>query len=294
MPVMVSFGPVVALLFNAAVWGCAWWPLRILQGMGLHPVWATTLVYLAPVAGLLALRSSPAPQQVLRSRGWLLLMAAGVYSAASNWAVVEGPVLRAVLLIYLMPVWTLLLAAWLLREAVGVASFLRILASFSGAAVILVPGSAAWTWPHGMADGLAIIAGFAGALCTVLVRRDGRVGNGGDMALMMLCGPLLTCACLSLTLSLGTRVPWPTSIPALGWAVLIILGTLIYLANAAFHFGARHLPTNITSVILLAEVLFAAISTSALGEGTPTARTLVGAGLIVSAAAWATADRRTG
>ena len=48
---------VLALVLNAFVWGVSWWPLRQLQGHGLHPLWATALVYAVVVTGLLTLRS---------------------------------------------------------------------------------------------------------------------------------------------------------------------------------------------------------------------------------------------
>jgi hypothetical protein len=34
-----------ALVFNAFVWGTSWWPLRSLQDQGLHPLWATALIF---------------------------------------------------------------------------------------------------------------------------------------------------------------------------------------------------------------------------------------------------------
>ena len=37
--------PSLALVINAFIWGVSWWPLRELQGYGLHPLWATALVY---------------------------------------------------------------------------------------------------------------------------------------------------------------------------------------------------------------------------------------------------------
>ena len=48
--------PALALVFNAFVWGVSWWPFRALQDHGLHPLWATALVYLVSLACLLALR----------------------------------------------------------------------------------------------------------------------------------------------------------------------------------------------------------------------------------------------
>ena len=35
----------LALVFNAFVWGTSWWPLRRLQEAGLHPLWATTIIF---------------------------------------------------------------------------------------------------------------------------------------------------------------------------------------------------------------------------------------------------------
>ena len=37
--------PVMALLLNALVWGVSWWPFRQLAALGLHPLWATALIY---------------------------------------------------------------------------------------------------------------------------------------------------------------------------------------------------------------------------------------------------------
>ena len=40
-----SWGPVLGLLFNALVFGLSWWPLREMQALGLHPLWATAFMY---------------------------------------------------------------------------------------------------------------------------------------------------------------------------------------------------------------------------------------------------------
>src|SRR5260370_9200089 len=48
--------PVLALLFNTLVWGLAWWPFRAMHEAGLHPLWATALMYALVLAGLVALR----------------------------------------------------------------------------------------------------------------------------------------------------------------------------------------------------------------------------------------------
>ena len=47
--------PVLALLSNAFIWGLAWWPFRVMHGAGLHPLWATAVMYCGVLALLLAL-----------------------------------------------------------------------------------------------------------------------------------------------------------------------------------------------------------------------------------------------
>ncbi len=42
MPNLLS---ILALVLNALVWGVSWWPFRQLHAAGLHPLWATALMY---------------------------------------------------------------------------------------------------------------------------------------------------------------------------------------------------------------------------------------------------------
>lgn len=48
--------PVLALLFNTLVWGLAWWPFRAMHEAGLHPLWATALMYALVLVSLVLLR----------------------------------------------------------------------------------------------------------------------------------------------------------------------------------------------------------------------------------------------
>ncbi|MBC7718155.1 MAG: EamA family transporter, partial [Pseudorhodobacter sp.] len=72
MPAVRFNLPALALLFNALVWGASWWPFRQLQGMGLHPLWATVLIYSIAVTLIVALRPK-ACREVLRTPSlWVL------------------------------------------------------------------------------------------------------------------------------------------------------------------------------------------------------------------------------
>jgi drug/metabolite transporter (DMT)-like permease len=65
---------VLALLFNAFVWGVSWWPLRRLEQAGVHPLWATALIYLLALGCTVlsarrAGRAAPAPRPVAAGAG---------------------------------------------------------------------------------------------------------------------------------------------------------------------------------------------------------------------------------
>ncbi|MCQ9895217.1 DMT family transporter, partial [Staphylococcus aureus] len=64
---------------------------------------------------------------------------AGSNNIAFNWAVTIGDVVRVVLLFYLMPAWSVLLAWRLLGERPTPAALTRLLLAFGGVALVLVP-----------------------------------------------------------------------------------------------------------------------------------------------------------
>ena len=54
--------PVLALTLNALVWGTSWWPFRRLEDVGLHPLWATVLIYALAVGIIVAVRPRDDPR----------------------------------------------------------------------------------------------------------------------------------------------------------------------------------------------------------------------------------------
>src|SRR3954463_8819838 len=90
--------PILALIVNAFVWGTSWWPFRWLQAHGLHPLWATVLVYALAVMVIGLLRPRAFAQVARTPALWVLVLASGVTNAGFNWGVVVGDVVRVVLL----------------------------------------------------------------------------------------------------------------------------------------------------------------------------------------------------
>lgn len=276
-------GPVLCLVFNALVWGLAWWPLRRLQSLGLHPLWATVLVFVLAVGLIVALRPG-ALRQVLRTPAlWVLVVASGTTNAAFNWAMVIGDVVRVVLLFYVMPLWAVLLARLLLGEALTRAAALRVALALSGAAVVLWPEGGGWPLPATLADALGLIGGFSFALNNVMLRREAAQPEEGR-ALAMFGGGVIVAGALAGTLALQGTVPWPPA-PAASWLGGVLALSLLFLAsNLALQFGAARLPANVTAVVMLTEVVFAAASAHLLGGGAFTPSLWAGGALIIGAA----------
>jgi drug/metabolite transporter (DMT)-like permease len=294
--------PILALLLNALTWGLAWWPLRRLQASGLHPLWATVLIYgLALVA--LTLWRPQAWRALWRERAlWWLVLASGTTNACFNWGVTSGDVVRVVLLFYLMPLWAALLARPLLGEVLGAAQIARAGLALAGAAVVLwpsgdsgAPGASAGSriegiqallgdlpLPHTPAEWLGLLGGFSFALNNVLLRREAG-SQPAARALAMFLGGAAVSLVLGWVLGAQGRVPWPPA-PAAGWVVLACALAGVFLCgNLALQFGAVRLPASVTAVVMVSEVLFASGSAVVLGAATLTPALLLGALLIVGA-----------
>ena len=283
--------PTLALVLNALIWGVSWWPFRQLAAQGLHPLWATAMIYVLALLAITLWRRG-AWGELLRTRSlWLLVLASGTTNAAFNWGVTVGDVVRVVLLFYLMPLWAVLLARLLLKEALTRAALLRVAMALAGAAVVLWPaGGVAGGITGGITDSLplprtlpewlGVLGGFTFALNNVLLRREAHQPEAAR-ALAMFAGGAAVSAVLALSLQGSVPLPPP---PAWGWvAGGLLMGVAFLGGNMALQYGASRLPANVTAVVMITEVLFAAGSAVLLGAGQVTPALLVGGALIVGA-----------
>jgi drug/metabolite transporter (DMT)-like permease len=276
---------VLALVFNATTWGLAWLPIRMLTEAGLHPLWATAMIYTLATTGLvLVMRGSLlADLRAARGLGWLVL-ASGLTNASFNWAVTLTDVARVALLFYLMPVWAALLARWLLKEPLSWLVIARIALALAGAAFVFLdpmrPAAAA-SW---LADGLAVLAGMTFAANTVLLRRLAGQSRSA-IAVSMFSGAAVTPLLVGWLLTVGGHT---LALPAGAgiWMLLLAATALAYLlGNLALQYGAGRLPANTTSLIMLTEVVVAAVSASVIAGEMLSSRVLAGGALILAAAA---------
>jgi drug/metabolite transporter (DMT)-like permease len=182
---------VVALVFNAMVWGISWWPLREVQAHGLHPLWSTVLIYLLATLGVLAYRPQAWRGLIKHPGLLLLLLASGLTNVSFNWAVTVGDVVRVVLLFYLMPAWSVLIAWLLLDEKPSTGSLLRLLLALAGVVIVLKSPTSDWPVPASLADWMALLGGLFFALTNVLLRKHGQTPGESRMLAMFGGGAII-------------------------------------------------------------------------------------------------------
>jgi drug/metabolite transporter (DMT)-like permease len=270
-----------ALMINALVWGLSWWPFRQLQDLGLHPLWSTALIYVAAAAFVLAWRPLAWRQWSAHPGLWLLMVAAGMTNVGFNWAVSIGDVVRVVLLFYLMPAWSIVLAWPMLGERPTRAALLRLLLALAGVVIVLKSPDSPWPLPHSAADWLAVGGGLSFALTNILLRRYGHTPSEGRMLAMFGGGAIMASAAALLGMGLGTIAA--PALQAPGWPVALGLCLAFLISNLALQYGAARLAASTTALAMLTEILFASVSSAWLGAAELQARTLIGGGLIILA-----------
>ncbi len=277
---------VVCLLVNAFFWGISWWPFKQLEALGLHPLWATTIVYgLAFV--LIALwgltRGIAWRAWRLHPGLWALVVASGLTNVGFNWAVTVGDVVRVVLLFYLMPAWSVAVAWLMLGERPKRAALLRLLLALIGLFIVLKKPDTPWPVPESLADGLALLGGLSFAVTNVLLLKLRAAPESARMLAMFGGGTLM--ASLTAVLGLATGVVHTGAAPSLAWVPLLGILTLAFLlGNLALQYGAARLAAHTTALVMLSEVVFASISSVILGAAHWDARTGIGGALILLAA----------
>lgn len=277
---------VTCLLVNAFFWGVSWWPFKQLESLGLHPLWATAIVYgiALVLIGLWCLwRRVDWGLWTRQPALWALLVASGLTNVGFNWAVTVGDVVRVVLLFYLMPAWSVAVAWLLLGERPGRAALLRLLMALAGLFIVLKRPDMPWPVPESLADGLALMGGLCFAITNVLLLKLRAAPESARMLAMFGGGTVM--ASLTAMLGLATGVVSAGAAPTPAWLPLLGLLTLAFLlGNLALQYGAARLAAHTTALIMLSEVVFASVSSVLLDAAEWNSRTAIGGALILLAA----------
>jgi drug/metabolite transporter (DMT)-like permease len=305
---------VLALALNALVWGLSWWPLRQLDALGLHPLWATAAVF--ALATLVLTFISPQGWRHFKQHPqlWWLMAASGLTNIGFNWAVTTGDVVRVVLLFYLMPTWSLLLAWWMLGDRPTRGALMRLSLALVGVLLVLKTPESSWPLPQDLPDVLALLAGFTFALTNIWLLRLQHTPESSRMMAMFGGGALMASVCAALAALTGV-IPAAFAAPLNGlevsgistwlsdanvlqtivvWTPYVAgLSAAFLVSNFTLQYGAARLSAHTTAMVMMSEVVFASVSSVALGASALTWRVGLGGGMIVLAALLASQTQTT-
>lgn len=286
-----NFFAVFGLLFSAVTWGLIWYPYRLLEQASLSGVLASFYTYLiATIIGCFVFAkhwrdifSSPA------SMLWLAV-AAGWTNLSYVLAVIEGEVMRVMLLFYLSPVWTLLLARFWLKEQVGVKGLAVILMSLLGAFIMLYDASQTnyLPLPSNHAEWLALSAGVGFSLMNVITRKSAHLSLASKSFAIWLGVVLMTL--LSMLFFDEKLIPSPTIVMN-NWVLVTLVGVLLFSSTVFLQYGVTHIPAIRASIIFLFELVVAAIAAYYLAGEAMALSEWAGGALIVLAATYSAANQ---
>lgn len=270
------------MLFGASVWGIIWYPYRLLEQAGISGVASSFYTYSIAVllGSALFARHWRGMRQLPASTIWLVL-AAGWTNLAYVLAVIDGEVMRVMLLFYLSPLWTLILAHFWLHERTGKRGTIAIASSLIGAFIMLWQPATGFPLPENYSEWMALSAGIGFALTNVLTRKSSHLSLRtksmsiwiGVMIMATLFMPFQT-----------VPIPTPGVFSSTQWLALGGVGVLLMLATLMVQYGITHMPVTRASVIFLFEVVVAAVASYYLADEAMTLREWIGGSLIVVAA----------
>lgn len=263
------------------MWGLIWYPYRVLQDAGISGVLATFLTYfLALLCGAFLLPRVWRERSTLGGWALLLVMSAGWANLGYVLGMLQGEVMRVLLLFYLAPVWTVLFSFWLLGERLNRHGYAIIALSLAGAFVMLWRPGLGWPLPRHLAEWLGLSAGIGFALSNVVSRRAGHLSVEVKSFSLWLGAVALT---LPVLLWQGGLTEQVGAITGSSWLLLAIMGGVLCATSLVVQYGVTHLAANRAIVLFLSELVFAAISSGLLAHEVLGARDWVGAALIVAA-----------
>ncbi|MFQ5469583.1 MAG: DMT family transporter [Gammaproteobacteria bacterium] len=269
-------------MIGATLWGIIWYPLRVLEASGLSGLWVTLLIYsAATIVGLYVLLVKRYAVEN-RPAMWLLALANGWCNVAFFLAIIDGNIVRVLLLFYLSPLWTVLLGCFLLKESVTKLAVLVISFAVLGALIMLWDSDSGDLWPKTKTDWLAISSGFAFALSNVFVRKVQDVPDIVKTFFVWLGVVILAGIFIFIS---------GESLPETSYGVIITTfllgGVLIVIMTITVVYGVTRMPVHRSAVILLFELVAGAVSAQILTQELVTTQEWLGGGLIVVAAIFA-------
>ena len=280
-----SWLPIFSLLFGAFVWGIIWYPYRLMANAGVSGIYSSFYVFILTIAIALPYFFIAKKKVPIWSKDfWLLALVAGYTNISYVLAVIDGEVVRVMLLFYLSPVWTIFLAHFMLNEDTQKRHYIAVFISLIGAFIMF--------WEPGYlihldskSDWLALSSGLGFAITNVITRKHAHMTVNQKALAIWLGVIVVALICIMFDKNAMPTLDFFRPVDA---AIMMVIALSLFLSTLLVQFGVTQIKAVEASSFFLFEIVIAAISSYFLvGESIALKEWLGGiliiAGVILSA-----------
>ncbi len=274
----------IALLIGGAMWGLYWIPVRYFVELGLTGSWPGVVMYLAALVAAVPFLWRDRRILVQRWRGLIL---SGMFTGAAfslyTTSLVYTDVVRSILLFYLTPIWGTLLGLAFLGETLHPRRVIGLICGIGGLFVVL-GGAQGIPWPRNIGDWLALVSGMTWALGSLGLYRAKGIPIPGQVFAFVTGALIVAGLGILVEVQVGQSIPAQATLErvapyAVASAIFVLPMLFLTIWPATLLSPAR------VGLLLMSEVVVGLFS-AALLAGEPFGwREVLGAALIVSAAA---------
>ena len=252
-----SWLPIFSLLFGAFVWGIIWYPYRLMANAGVSGIYSSFYVFILTIAIALPYFFITKKKVSIWSKDfWLLALVAGYTNISYVLAVIDGEVVRVMLLFYLSPVWTIFLAHFMLNEDTQKRHYIAVFISLIGAFIMF--------WEPGYlihldskSDWLALSSGLGFAITNVMTRKHEHMTVNQKALAIWLGVIVVAMICIMFNKNALPTLDFFRPVDA---AIMMAISLSLFLSTLLVQFGVTQIKAVEASSFFLFEIVVAAIS----------------------------------
>ena len=252
-----SWLPIFSLLFGAFVWGIIWYPYRLMANAGVSGIYSSFYVFILTIAIALPYFFITKKKVPIWSKDfWLLALVAGYTNISYVLAVIDGEVVRVMLLFYLSPVWTIFLAHFMLNEDTQKRHYIAVFISLIGAFIMF--------WEPGYlihldskSDWLALSSGLGFAITNVMTRKHEHMTVNQKALAIWLGVIVVAMICIMFDKNAMPTLDFFRPADA---AIMMAIALSLFLSTLLVQFGVTQIKAVEASSFFLFEIVVAAIS----------------------------------
>ena len=274
-----SFLPSAVVLLTGIFWGIYWFPVRALADLGLDGAWGTGAI--TAMAALLmlpfVLRNSAALRNA-NALGIASVALGGAAFALYSIGFLYGKVALVVLLWFFSPVWSVLIAKYLLRWHVPKLRLVAIAVGLAGL-FIMLGGEGDLPIPGTLGEWMAFIGGLIWAFATAGMRLKSDLPPL-PAALVFALGAAVTSCLFAPFLEAVPSIPAADVVDIL--ALVAVTGGIWWgVSIAALMWATLRLDPARVGILLMTEVIFGALTAAFFANESLSTTEIIGGALVI-------------